>query len=673
MDPIPRKVGKYEILSRLAYGGMAEVLLARITGQAGFEKLAVVKRVLPHLAHDSGFIEMFADEARISARLDHGNIGQVFEFGEDGDRFYLAMEFVQGLDLKYVYKRFLQRPQIQRHGVAAYVLTRVCSALAYAHARRDDSGRPLHIVHRDVTPSNVLVSFDGDVKLIDFGVARARQRITHTGSGEWFKGKPAYGAPEQLENLKLDHRADIFSAGVVLWELLAGRRLFRCKTDMGTLEAIRSAKIHPPSSLSPGLPGALDQICLRALTRDRERRYPSAGRMQEDLDRLCHELQFGQRQLRKFMQQQFHKQQSAMIQQLQRMRAAVAQQAQDGIQTSTSVVHALEQLPTARDGSEDQTISNSSLLETIPESSHPMAETLPESSPLLMDELESSNPLLQTEPDPGPPLRDTLLDASPVTPVSPGPVSEPMVLAGAPPAPLLEPPQQEDREDTIPGTTTLASGESFVALNAPPATAPRRWPWLVLVALPLLLGAVGVVLVLGLDGEQYTARQGGQVVVPEKLGAGSAVDEKELSPAPVTPTGQPDQRVTEATPDAGPPRRPDIARKALASRTPDRARRAPAPGSRRLRRTTPVARPGHKPARARGPATLVVVTLAGGKTIWANVQVDGKAAGQSPATIRDVKPGKHLVKITREGYISSSRMVHLLPGQKKKVSFTLRR
>ncbi|MCA9610680.1 MAG: serine/threonine protein kinase, partial [Myxococcales bacterium] len=233
---MPMRFGKYTLIRQIALGGMAELFLALQRSVAGFEKLIVVKRVLPHLAKDDSFIEMLLAEARIAATLNHPNIAHVYDVGKADGRFYIAMEHVNGEDLRSLVR------QMKKKGVTAFPLEHAlaivlgcCAGLAYAHDKRDLDGEPMGIVHRDVSPQNILVTFTGDVKLVDFGIAKAgRGQMEDTGSGQ-LKGKVPYMSPEQAQGLHLDNRSDIFSLGIMLFELCTGRRLFRGKNEMETL------------------------------------------------------------------------------------------------------------------------------------------------------------------------------------------------------------------------------------------------------------------------------------------------------------------------------------------------------------------------------------------------------------------------------------------------------
>jgi serine/threonine protein kinase len=301
----PTRFGKYLLVERLGRGGMAEVWKARMLGPAGFQRTLVVKRILPHLVEDPHLVDMFMSEARLSARLNHANIVQVFELGDVAGEYYLTMEYVRGRDLVSVMRKQLQYGPPDP-GLGAYVLRDVCRALGYAHALSDDDGRPLKLIHRDVSPSNVMVAFDGAVKLLDFGIAKAladaNDNKTQTGT---LKGKFGYMAPEQVEGKPFDHRADLFAAGIVLHESLTGRRLFKGQGDLQTIAMVRECRADPPSLLNPQVPPELDRIVLKAIARDPDARYQSGEELASDLDACVRELKWGPERLRSFLFDRF--------------------------------------------------------------------------------------------------------------------------------------------------------------------------------------------------------------------------------------------------------------------------------------------------------------------------------------------------------------------------------
>jgi serine/threonine-protein kinase len=264
---------------------MAEVYLALSGDLPGFRTLAVVKRILPHLASNGQFIRMFLDEARLAALLDHPNIVRIMEVGHDGEEYFLAMELVQGKPLSAVLRKAAREKRPPSASLAAYIIAQAASGLAYAHGLTDGDGRALGVVHRDVSPQNVLISFEGAVKLIDFGVARAFGRVAHTSPGG-LKGKIDYMSPEQASAEEVDHRADVFALGVVLWEALTGRRLFRRDTELATMRAIVDDPIPRPSEMAT-VPPELDAIAMRALRKRRDARFQSAHEMVAALERYA--------------------------------------------------------------------------------------------------------------------------------------------------------------------------------------------------------------------------------------------------------------------------------------------------------------------------------------------------------------------------------------------------
>ena len=283
MASSPEVFGKYELLERIATGGMAEVWRARARGVAGFEKILVVKKVADHLGQNKEFIDLFIDEARIAVQLQHVNIVQVFELDRVEDDYYMAMEYVHGLDLA----RLLVRARSQGPfpvALALFIATEVLKALQFAHERPDERGKPLRIVHCDVSPQNILVSFAGEVKLTDFGISRAafQARSQH----EVIRGKYAYMSPEQIEGEPLDGRSDLFSLGIVLYEALTGRRLFKAKTRDETLDRVRRAEVPSARAWRPDISEDLEWLLLKALARLPDDRFGSAAEMLEELTTL---------------------------------------------------------------------------------------------------------------------------------------------------------------------------------------------------------------------------------------------------------------------------------------------------------------------------------------------------------------------------------------------------
>jgi serine/threonine protein kinase len=280
-----RECGHYEILRKLATGGMAEVFLAKHRGFAGCERLVCIKRILPHLSEQDDFITMFRDEACIAALLVHPNIAQIYDIGQPDEIDYIAMEYVHGADLRRIYNQEVARGRAMPPEPAAHIAMGTASGLDYAHRQTTIDGRPLGIVHRDVNPQNILVTYDGHVKMIDFGVAKAEGKLNETRSGV-LKGTYSYMSPEQASGGPVDGRADIFALGVTLYEITTGVRLFKRKTALETLHAITECRVTAPGEIIPDYDEELQEIVLRALAPDPAERFASAGDMQRSLERF---------------------------------------------------------------------------------------------------------------------------------------------------------------------------------------------------------------------------------------------------------------------------------------------------------------------------------------------------------------------------------------------------
>lgn len=267
--------GPYRLGARIAQGGMAEIYLAVKSGLAGFEKLVVIKRILPHFEADKQFVQMFLDEARLAAQLRHPGIVTIVDLRRD-QSFEVVMEYIRGESLAVVVwrqaKKKLRMPPI----LAAGVIAQVADALHHAHQASDSSGQPLHLVHRDVTPSNIILGYDGQSKLIDFGIAKAAHHLSYTRPGT-VKGKFAYSSPEQVRGNQCDGRSDVFALGVVFWELLTGQRLFHADNPAAVVSKVTSEPIERPSDLRDDVPPSFDDVVLRALVRDVDKRYQSAA------------------------------------------------------------------------------------------------------------------------------------------------------------------------------------------------------------------------------------------------------------------------------------------------------------------------------------------------------------------------------------------------------------
>ncbi len=291
----PTPFGKYYLLERINVGGMAEVFKAKVMGVEGFERIVALKRILPHIAEDEEFITMFIDEAKIAVQLQHANIAQIFDLGKVDDAYFIALEYVQGRDLRGIFDDLRKHRQTMPLPQVCYVIMQVCEGLDYAHNKRDAQGRALNLVHRDVSPQNVLIGYEGEVKLIDFGIAKAAGKASKTQAGI-LKGKFGYMSPEQVRGLSIDRRSDIFAVGIILYEMLTGERLFVGESDFSTLEKVRNVEVVPPSSFNSQIPEQLERIVLKALAKDLEDRYQNALDLHDDLQAFLYSVgQFSSR------------------------------------------------------------------------------------------------------------------------------------------------------------------------------------------------------------------------------------------------------------------------------------------------------------------------------------------------------------------------------------------
>ena len=277
--------GQYVLQEHIATGGMAEVYKARMLGMEGFQKTVAIKRILPHLSDNEDFVSMFIDEAKLAAQLNHNNILHIYDLGKIDRSHYIAMEFIEGHDLRWILATCRERGVVMPVALAVHIATLLASALDYAHKKRDFENRELGLVHRDVSPQNVLISDFGDVKLCDFGIAKAASKASHTRAGA-LKGKVQYMSPEQAWGKDIDHRSDLFSLGVVLYEMLTSQPVFSGDSELSILEQVRNPQVRPPSSRNPEVTPEIDRIVLKALEADREVRYQSARELQRDLERV---------------------------------------------------------------------------------------------------------------------------------------------------------------------------------------------------------------------------------------------------------------------------------------------------------------------------------------------------------------------------------------------------
>lgn len=324
--PRPFPFGKYVLLDRVSVGGMAEVYRAKSFGVAGFEKVIAIKRILPGMVEETEFIDMFIDEAKIAGQLSHSNICSIYELGKVGNAHYIALEYIWGKDLLQIINRFRRMRKHMPPAMVAWIGAKICEGLDYAHRKLDSRGNPLHIVHRDMSPQNVLVSYEGNVKIIDFGIAKAASRTTTTRAGV-LKGKFGYMSPEQVRSSSIDARSDLFAVGTCMHEMATGERLFLGESDIATLERVRHARAMPPSHQVPGFPAELEAIIMRALKGDLKDRWQSAREMQEALQHFLasEEPPFGDAKLSAWMKTAFANEMATEKERAQHYQSAAAQ------------------------------------------------------------------------------------------------------------------------------------------------------------------------------------------------------------------------------------------------------------------------------------------------------------------------------------------------------------
>ncbi|MCB9597615.1 MAG: serine/threonine protein kinase [Sandaracinaceae bacterium] len=297
--------GRYQLIERIGIGGMAEVFRATQRGAAGFERAVAIKRILPQIAADPQVVAMFVEEAKLAVQLAHPNIAQVFDLGEVDGSYFIAMEYVDGHSAETLIQRLVEQGRRLPFDAVCHILCEVAEALHYAHFAEDSAGRPLGIIHRDVSPQNILLSFGGEVKVIDFGLAKAANRLSQTQDGI-VKGKLAYLSPEQAHGKTIDRRSDVFALGICAWEMLTGRRAFKRDDDRETVLAVRAGRVERVGEHVP-VPPALDLVVMRALAKNRDKRYRTALEMKEHLTRFARTagLRFERSDLRALMRETF--------------------------------------------------------------------------------------------------------------------------------------------------------------------------------------------------------------------------------------------------------------------------------------------------------------------------------------------------------------------------------
>jgi serine/threonine protein kinase len=319
----PIQFGKYQLIDKIGLGGMAEVFIGRMTGEKGFEKLLVIKKLLPHLGENDEWATFFIDEAKLAALLQHDNIVHVYDFGKIQESYYIAMEYLFGKDLEPVMSRTAKIKQALPLDIVLYIISKICDGLDYAHRLRNLKGDPLHIIHRDISPQNIFITYDGQVRIIDFGIAKTADQSTKTQMGI-IKGKVAYMSPEQAGGQAIDHRSDVFSVGIVLYEMITGKRMFSGNT-VQILSRVKTIEFEPPDQIVRDLPPKLVQILHRSLARNPDDRYQTCGAMLSDVEDCLYQLSLrpNARTVSRFMKTLFEKEyaveKASLVQMMQQM------------------------------------------------------------------------------------------------------------------------------------------------------------------------------------------------------------------------------------------------------------------------------------------------------------------------------------------------------------------
>jgi len=305
---LPTPFGKYLLLHTIAAGGMGELWRAKEFGTDGWERLVAIKLILPDIATTEASKIRFLDEASVSVQLNHTNIARIYELGCINNSYFIAMEYISGQDMNALFKRCRKKGEPAPIPLSCYVVSKLCEGLDYAHRRQDGTGRDMKIVHRDVSPRNVLIGYDGTVKLIDFGIAKAVGNRVKTGPGQVW-GKVPYMSPEQIQGLPLSGQSDVFAAGICLYELLTGQRLFVGNSDDELMEMVRKADVPKPSAYNRRIPEMLERIVLKALASDLATRYRFANELGDDLQRflITADSVFTRKDLAKHMKSTFAK------------------------------------------------------------------------------------------------------------------------------------------------------------------------------------------------------------------------------------------------------------------------------------------------------------------------------------------------------------------------------
>jgi len=650
----PQPFGKYVLVGKLGHGGMAEVNLAVTGGKGGFRKLFVIKRLHAHLEAEPGFVDMFLDEARLAAQLDHPHCVQTVEVGEVNGQHFLCMEYLDGQGLERLLRMAASRNESIPPALAARIALDALDGLGYAHELSGFDGRPLGVVHRDISPQNLYITYTGVVKVLDFGIAKAASNVVETRTGV-IKGKYAYIAPEQaLATSPTDARADLWSMGVVLWEMLTTRRLFKSVNELATLQETLRAEIKPPSFYEPGVPAELDAICLRALQRDPEQRYRSAGHFKADLEAwlIAQPNPPERRAIAALMKERFEPIAAVQKQKLRECLEAVAE---------------------GKTGSVERLIEAGGAIASTELSAVKSPAVHTSSGVVLAPAAHGPEPT----PTPPPMARPTVPMPAPLPMGAPGPLG---VLGPSPtPQPLLA-----SWEGTPPPGTIGADEPTFRA--PPPADRSRPLGvWLVAIAALLLAGVIGAVF-FG-RGEEPTP---GPALVVSAPAAGTVVAVPTAAAVPPAAAAMPPAAAVPPAAAAVPPAAaavpPAAAAEAPALDGPppvvppdpgpagseplDRSPAASAERRVRVPREEPEApsETSAPPPASSGDGYLVLVT-----SPWTNVTCNGSSLGTTPIMRASLAPGHYSCRLTNpDDGVAESYEFDIRAGETTRVRLGLR-
>jgi len=658
-----RRLGKYVLLGRLGAGGMGKIYLAHAPGPAGIDKLLVVKRLHSHLTNDQVLVNSFLDEARLSMALNHPNIVHTYDVGDVDGRYFMVMEYIEGQNLGVVLRAAKRSGQYPKSQTWAGLFLGVLDGLHAAHTARDARGRPLHIIHRDVSPQNVLITYEGLPKLVDFGIAKAAMRVSETDAGT-LKGKYAYMSPEQVRGDELDPRSDVFAAGIVLWECLAGRRLYKAETIVRSVERILNEPLISPVRINPACDAGLASVALKALQKRREDRFATAEAFKEALQDALDAA--GVRYRMSEGKELMHRLFADVIDTQRAVLEATLNRPDDAID---------EDDDEPRKSGDSQSDLRMPQLGIRPhhESTTPSAARR---SPLVTAEGDILSP-----PAPAAPAPRTTRAPRPATastgsmPVSP---STPPASSPSPPM-VLAPPRDEEvptRDFRPPGRSMLAGPDEATTTGVPAASPPpsRRSPWGPIAA--ALLGAAVVIGVWVSRREATsTVMDGVPPAVPPPAVAPPTVAPPVAPPPPVEPAPPP---VETPAPPADPPPPPPVEDDVDVVPA-DPPAPPPTVGDRRPRRPPPRRPPPPPPVEVK-PETKPPVEAAeeqGFLTLdtvpWTTVFLGKRKLGETPLVKVPVPAGAlELTLVNAEAGVREGYVARVKPGEVTRTRLDLR-